>query len=352
MNDGGVEPAQTGAYRLVPANSLDDDTLVRFAAAVWPNRPPHDRILLSWWRRAEASCAVAAIHDATGAMVGLCGGRPSRWMIGGQSHPATAISDWYVAPGHTGKLIGKRLVRHFSAPGRFMHAFSMSDDAIAYLRALGWVGPHFSHFMALPLPRVARMLHFAPARPGDIELRDQTVTGGELPDELAAELDRIEARRTLLAHMRRDAAEWRWRLPIRAERTYHFCLAYTAGEPVGYVAVRRLTQGRVRKLGNFKGAFITDFVADSPDAVRALARRAVDIAADMRAAIALVATTTPAHARAFARLGFISETWPLIGNFVKQRAPQFMWAPHGPAAPLSARDMMFTFADATIDFDL
>ena len=120
----------------------------------------------------------------------------------------------------------------------------------------------------------------------------------------------------------------------------------------GYEAVRRLTQGHVRKLGNFKGAFITDFVADSPDAVRALARRAVDIAADMRAAIALVATMIPAHARAFARLGFISETWPLIGNFLKRRAPQFMWAPHGPAAQLSARDMMFTFADATIDFDL
>jgi len=353
MNDGGVEPPPTSGYSLVPAKSVDDDTLIRFAAAVWADRPPHDRILSSWWRRAESSCAVAAIHNPTGIMAGLCGGRPSQWMIGGQAHPAIAISDWYVAPGHTGKLIGKRLVRHFDAPDRFMYAFSISDDAIAYLRALGWVGPHSSYFMALPIPSLARMLHLAIARPSELELRERVVTGGTLPADLGGELDQIEARRTsALAHMRRDAAEWRWRLPICAERTYRFCVAYREGAPVGYVVLRRLTPGRIRQLGRIEGGFIADLAAEDAAAVCALAVRAVAIAADMRASLVLAATTIPVHQRVLARLGFLSPAVPLIGKMLARRAPQFMWVPRGPAAALVASDIAFTFADATIDFDL
>jgi len=354
MIGGEAAPPRSSGYSLVPAKSIDDDTLIKFAAAVWPDRPPHDRILSSWWRRAEPACAVAAIHNATGTMAGLCGGRPSQWTIRGQTHPAVAISDWYVAPGHTGKLIGKRLVRQFDAPDRFMHAFSMSDDAIAYLKALGWVGPYSSRFMALPIPRLARMLHRAWARPGDFDLREHIVTEGKLPTELAAELEQIEARGSVgaPAHMCRGAAEWRWRLPMRAERTYRFCVAYAAGAPVGYVAVRRLTPGRIRQLGRIEGAFITDLVAGDPRVARALALRAVAIAAELRAAVALAATTTPAHVRALTKLGFLSPAWPLVGRLLARRAPQFMWAPRGPAAALTASDMAFTLADATIDFDL
>jgi acetyltransferase (GNAT) family protein len=354
MNDGVVEPARTPAYSLVPARSIDDGALVAFAAAVWPRRPPHDRILSSWWRRADPICAVAAISNATGIMAALCGGRPSQWAIGGRAHPAVAITDWYVAPGHTGKLVGRRLVRQFEAPGRMMYAFSLSDDAVAYLRALGWVGPYPSCFMALPIPRLARLVHLAAPGRSEFDLRDREVTGGELPADLAAELDRIESRSTpgASAHMRRDAAEWRWRLPIRAERTYRFCVAYAAGEPVGYAAVRRLTPGRIRRLGKIQGAFITDLVGEDPSAVRALARGAVAIAADMGASVALAATTTPAHERILARLGFLSSKWPVIGGFLKRRAPHFMWSPRGPAAALTAAGMALTLADATIDFDL
>jgi GNAT superfamily N-acetyltransferase len=341
-------------YAFVPAKSVPDSKLIAFASAVWPGRAPRERIDASWWRRAEEGCAVAAVHEPTGAMAGLCGGRPSQWMTAGRSGPAVAICDWYVDPGHAGRGIGKRLVQQFEAPDRFIHAFSISDAAIVNFQKLGWQGPYASSFMMLPLPRLARLLHLGSARLNEWEFRERVLTGGALPANLGDELDRIEACTTAgaLAHMRRDAAEWRWRLPIRAERTYRFCVAYRAGAPVGYVALRRLTPGRIRQLGRIEGAFITDLAAEDAPTVRALALRAVAIAADMRAGVVLAATTIPAHQRALARLGFLSPAVPLIGKILARRAPQFMWLPRGPAAALVASDIAFTFADATIDFDL
>src|SRR5262245_56663570 len=118
MSDGAAGAFGAGEYKLVPARSIDDTRLGTFAASVWPDRPTHDRILSSWWRRAEASCAIAAVHEPTGAMSGICGGRPSEWVIAGQVLPAVAICDWYIAPTHAGRGLGKRLVRHFEASGR------------------------------------------------------------------------------------------------------------------------------------------------------------------------------------------------------------------------------------------
>src|SRR4051812_21777583 len=95
-------------YEFVPARAIDDASLVKFAAAVWPDRPPHDRILASWWRRADDASATAAVHKPTGAMAGICGGRACDWMIDGRLTPTVAICDWYVAPEHFGKGLGKR----------------------------------------------------------------------------------------------------------------------------------------------------------------------------------------------------------------------------------------------------
>jgi len=355
MNDVGAEPSRTGGYTLVPARSVDEAALVAFASAVWPDREPHERIRASWWRYAEPECAVVALHDATGAVAGLCGGRPSQWVIDGRPHPAVAITDWYVAPGHAGKLIGRRLVRQFQAPDRVMYAFSISDMAVAYLRALGWQGPFPSTFMALPFPRLVRLLHRAGR--GDLALDEHVATGRELPGALASALDRIEQRRSLgrePAHMRRGADEWCWRLRIRAERTYRFCVASRAGEPVGYAAVRRSTPGRIRQLGKRDGALLTDLVVAGDDrhALRALATRAVAMAAELGAVAVFAATTTPSHAAMLARLGFLSPSWPLVGKYLGRRAPPFMWLPRGPGAGLAADAMALTLADATIDFDL
>lgn len=328
--------------------------MIEFTATVWPNLLPGPRADRFWWRRADPSGAVAAVHQTTGAMAGLCGGRRIEWTVAGRTHPALAITDWYVDPAHAGHGIGKRLIQGFEAPGRFVYAISLSDAAIVNFKKLGWRGPHRSSLMLLPVPRLARLLAALRRHPGDIDLQDHVASGGELPAALAAALDRIDGRVTLggLAHMRRGAAEWRDRLPVRAERTYRFCIAHLAGEPAGYVVVRRATPGRIRAFGKMEAALVVDLIADDPRVVRVLAARAVAIAGELNAAIAMAITTIPAHERVLRRLGFVSPAWPLIGKLIGRRAPQFMWVPKGPAAGFTGAEMALTLADGPIDFDL
>src|SRR5262245_56259160 len=170
MNDRTSTPFRKSAYILVPATSIAENDLIEFATALQPDGPTPDRLLASWWRGAEPHCAVAAVHEETGAMVGLCGGRPCNWIIGGRSYPAVAICDWFVDPKHGGKLIGKRMVQHFQRPDRMLYAISISDIAIAYLQRLGWVGPNDSCLMVVPLPRISRLALSLSQRQRDLEL--------------------------------------------------------------------------------------------------------------------------------------------------------------------------------------
>jgi GNAT superfamily N-acetyltransferase len=346
-------PSVSGEYDFVPANSVDDRRLTEFAAAVWPDRSPEEHFLTGWWKRAAPAGAVAAVHRATGQMAGICGGRPCEWTIAGEVTTAVAICDWYVAPTHTGKGLGKRLVQHFEAPGRFLYAFSISDAAIANFTKLGWLGAYRSALMMLPLPRVAGLPWTLTAGRGGIELRDQEIGGGESLGALAADLDQIEASRGSdeSAHMRRGAQDWSWRLSLCGDRRYRFSVARRAGKPVGYVVGRALRPGRT---GRLRSAIITDLVAVNDDAevLRALARKAVVIAADLRATVALTVTNAGAHRTALARAGFLSPSFPAVGKVLARRAPQFMWLPRGRAVALTSDRLAVTFADAAVDLDL
>jgi hypothetical protein len=306
--------------------------------------------------RADDNCCVAAIHQPSGVIAGLCAGRPSKWVVGGQTHPAVAICDWYVAPTHAARMLGRRLVRHFETPNCMLYAFSMSDDAIAYLTRLGWIGPYTSALLALPLPRVARAAHAILRSRRGLDVRDYVVDSGALPAALAQDLDRIQVVRTgdAHAHMWRGADEWSWRLSVCGERSYRFGVAYRAGEPVGYTVVRRLTSGSSRLLGRLPGALLTDLVAvaDDTEVLRALIARATAYASELGAAVALAATTNAGQHRALAAMGFLSPSVPLLGRFLQQRAPQYMWLPRGPAAQFTANDMSLTFADSDVDFKL
>jgi hypothetical protein len=349
------DASRGGAYNLVSARRVERATLIAFSQTIWPDRSP-DRLLSSWWMRADDNCSVAAIHRSTGIMAGLCAGRPSKWVVDGQTHPAVAICDWYVASGHAARMLGRRLVRHFEMPDRMLYAFSMSDDAIAYLARLGWVGPYTSALLALPLPHVARWVHAVLPSPRALDLRDYVVASGALPAPLAEHLDRIQTARTgdATAHMRRGADEWSWRLSICGERSYRFCLAYRAGEPVGYIAVRRLSPGSSRLLGKIPGALLTDLAAvgDDSEVLSALVARATVYASKLGAAVVLAATTNAEHRRALARTGFLSPGFPLLGRLLERRAPQYMWLPRGPAAQLAVNGVLLTFADSDVDFKL
>lgn len=355
MSDPEVKPGTRG-YVLVPAKSIDEKRLIAFGAAVWPDRSSHHRILASWWRRAQPTDAVAAIHEPTGTLAGLCAARPCEWSIEDRSHAAAAICDLYVAPGHAGKLLGRRLMRQFEGPGRFLYGFSISETAIAYVQRLGWRGPYASSLMLLPLLRAARIPVALLARRGGLELQDHEIAGGAALGALGSDLDRIETSRTGdgLARMRRGAKEWTWRLSVCGDRRYRFCIVRREGEPVGYAVVRCLMPGSSPLLGKLAAAIVVDLVAvnDEPKVLRALAARAVAIAAELRATIAFAAATAPAHCRALAASGFLSPRFPLLGRLLARRSPVFMWVPRDPAARLEADRMVLTFADSDVDLSL
>jgi hypothetical protein len=171
-------------YVVVSANSIVAEGLIDFASRVWADRRPHRRILSSWWRRAAPDCAHAVVHDASGTMVGLCAGRPSEWIIGNRVYPAVSICDFFVDARHGGKLLGRRLLRTFEAPGRLMNAISISEVAVAYLKRMGWVGPHTSSLMAMPLPLFARAAHLLLVNERDLVFKHYVTSGGSIPDAL------------------------------------------------------------------------------------------------------------------------------------------------------------------------
>ena len=340
-------------YTLVPAQSIDGARLREFATVVWPDRSP-DPSQPSWWQRADPSCAVAAVHKATGGMAGICLGRPAEWTIGGAPVAGVAICGWYVAPGHHGRGLGKRLVEALAAEDRFLYAFSISQAAIVNFQRLGWVGPWRSTLLALPLPWLGKMALSWLARPAGLLLRDYVVANGALPEELGAALDAIEAGRTPLPHMRRDGKHYARRLADTSDRAYHFCVAYRSDRPVGFVALRRGRPDGSRLLGKLAAALIVDLAAvgDRPEVLRALARRAVAIAGDLRAGAVLAAATDAQHARALRASGFLSSTLPVLGRPLATAAPQYMWSPKGPGAHLRADEIALTFADSDLDLNL
>jgi len=352
-------PPRKSSYVLVPAASIRDDALRAFAAVLGPGAPSYAQISTSWWTRAEPHCAVAAVHAETGTMVGLCGGRPSEWSIAGQTVPAVAICDWFVHPDHAGKLIGRRLLQHFYRADRLLCGFSISDMAIAYVQRLGWVGPFASSLMVAPLPRLGRAALSLLASRSGLDFSDYVVGAGAPPGSLellVQDLDRLEARRAPGSpdHMRRGASEWSWRVSVCGDHSYRLSVARKAGAPVGYVAVRLMAPGRIPQLGKRQAAMITDFVAmnDDPTLLRALARRAVTMAGELRAVAALTATTNASHRSALAAAGFLSPAFPVLGRALARRSPVFMWLPKGPGAALKADHIEFTFADAAVDLDL
>lgn len=354
MSGNDPKTAQTQSYILVPAREVADDTLRAFAVSILPESPP-ERILQAWWRRANPSCAVVAMHEATGELAGICVGRPSEWLVGGKRHPAVAICGWYVAPDHAGRRLGHRLVRHFEAPDRLLYAYSISNEAVRSFVRLGWVGPYTSSLLALPLPRVAQLAHAMLMRNPELTFADHAVDTPVLPEALGADLDRIEQHIPpgAPAQMRRGSEEWSWRLSVCGERRYRFSVVSRSGAPVGYVAVRRMARGANRILGN-RAAIVTDLVTSSNDSavLRALIVRAVAFAVELGAAAILTSTTIASHRNGYEALGFLSSSMPVLGRPLQRRAPQFMWQAKGPAAALAAKTIALSFSDSDVDLNL
>ena len=102
---------------------------------------------------------------------------------GGREVSAVAICEWYVAPGHKGQALGKRMVQSFTTPDNFLYTFSLSQAAVENFKKLGWVGPWQASLLALPLPRLVKVpISLFSGRAG-ADLRDHIVTNGHLSAE-------------------------------------------------------------------------------------------------------------------------------------------------------------------------
>ncbi len=342
-------------YELIPARAVDDIRLLAFAQSVLHGDNP-ERLMDAWWRRAECSCATAAMHRPSGDIAGLCVARPSQWAIGQERHSAVAICGWYVSPAHTGQRIGQHLVNQFQTSRQLVYAFSISDDAIRAFERLGWVGPYRSSLMVLPVPRLARIAHRLLRRNDNLTLDEYDVETPSLPESLGEALERVDnyMARSTYAHMRRGRDEWEWRMGVCGPRRYWFCVASQDGVTVGYIAARRVTPGSSRILGKREATIITDLVAphNNPALSRALVARAVSFAGGNGAVVALAATTVPNYRTAYASLGFLSPDFPILGRRLARSAPQFMWLPRAPGADLTAVTMSLSLSDSDVDLNL
>ena len=338
-------------YSLVPARSVPSGDLFKFAELVRPERQGQEGFAASWWRRADPACAVAALHLPSGAMAGLCCGRPAEWKLADRLFAGTAICDWYVAPGHQGQGLGPRMLTAFEQGDRLLYAFSISAAAIRGFKKLGWLGPHSSSLLAVVLPRAAHAVLSRFSAQPDYAFEPHELTPGRAVGGLGDTLDMIERQGSGPARMVRGAKEWGWRLSVCDDRYYSIIVASRDATPVGYVAVRRIARS---VLGQRKAAIITDLVAANEDRrlLAGLAFAAVRLAGGLGVWMLLALATAAPQRRAFVGAGFVSPSVPVLGSLLRRRSPQFMWRPKGPGAQLRADAVSFSLADSDLDLNL
>ena len=64
------DPSGGSIYAFVSGKRVERAALVDFSKAIWPEVPP-ERLLSSWWMRADDDCSVAIVHKASGAVAAL-----------------------------------------------------------------------------------------------------------------------------------------------------------------------------------------------------------------------------------------------------------------------------------------
>lgn len=340
-------------YEFVPAKSVAVDRLREFVRAVLPGAA-RDRSQAEWWRAAGDECCIAAVHGPSGAVAALCAGRPSRWLIDGSEVNAVAICGWYVAPGHSGRSLGRRALASIRTEGRFVYAFSISESAISAFKKLGWAGPYRTTLSIQPLPGIIGHCFPADRDRAGVTITRHEIQAGAVSEALGSAFDHIDAQDIGPARMRRDLQEWRWRLSIRPDRSYSVAVAERDGAPVGYVALREPTRGQSRVLDRLRAALVVDMTAPTDDAavLGLLAREASALAAGLGARTVLAATMIPAHRDAFRAAGYISSTIPVAGSMLRRSAPKIMWSPTGPGSNVDPGRVALSFADSDVDLNL
>ena len=256
-----------------------------------------------WWNDDEPHCWIAQ-HRSSGAVAAICAQRRSHFLLAGRSVPACTVSDWYVAPDHTGAGLGQALVRQGETGAEFMYTTSISDSAATGFTRLGWISDHRIP-MSVGLVPLAAALAGRPAAGVDIEHR--AVSSAD-PGDLTA-VDEIweGLRQHPSATVIRDAAHLRGHLALAGTRRYALLVARRHDTPIGYLLYRTLPQRALRAFGPVRVGIVSDYLVDDHDVttLRDLVGAACRRWSAEHVRVVLALSGTPGHRAALSRMGML-----------------------------------------------
>jgi hypothetical protein len=255
-----------------------------------------------WWNDDEPHCWVAE-HVPSGDIAAICAQRRSPFLLQGCIEPASAVSDWYVAPGHRGSGLGQALVSQGEETSALMYTAAISESAATGFDRLGWVGDQ-----RIPMSVGAVHLTRALARPpGGVEIERRVVTAGDTDD--LTPIDEIwqNLRWPDATMMVRDASHIRRHLTLAGGRRYSLLIAYRHRRPVGYLLHRTLPRRAVRAFRSARVGIVSDYLVDEPDlrTLTALVGDACRQWSSQGVRLCLALSGVAAHRRALARTGLL-----------------------------------------------
>jgi len=281
----------------------DRPGLAKLAAGLWGIAESERFSRRWWWNDDEPHCWMAE-HRPTGEVAAVCAQRRTRFLLDGHTEPASTVSDWYVAPDHTGAGLGQALVRRGEEASGFMYTSAISESAAAGFGRLGWVGDRRFPMSAGLVP-VAGALARRPAAGVDIEHR--FVSAGDSGD--LAPIDEIWEGLAWpgAAMMVRDAAHVDRHLSLAGGRRYSLLVARRRQQPVGYLLFRTLPPGTLRAFGPVRVGVVADYLVDEADvdSLRSLVGEACRRWLAERVVVMMALSGAEGHRRVFSRLGLL-----------------------------------------------
>jgi len=277
----------------------------------------------------------------------MCAQRRLHFLLAGHAEPTSTVSDWYVAPGHTGVGLGQALVRQGDESSTFMYTSAISESAAVGFGRLGWIGDRrFPMFTGL----VPLALSLAGRRSAGVHIEHRVVSADETGD--LSPIDQIwdHLRWPAAAMMVRDAAYLRRHLRLAGGRRYSLLVAYRHEIPIGYLLHRILPRHSIGALGRIRVGLIADYLVDEADvaALRDLVGEACREWSAKRVRVFMALSAAERHRATFSKLGLLRPVTVggrLLGSRMSNRT---MYQPK----PGTEGSWHLTFADNDTDLIL
>jgi GNAT superfamily N-acetyltransferase len=339
----------SGDYVARRPSRADREALARFARKIWPAGRPDVLEGRWWWNGPGEPQAWVVEHLPSRDIAAMCGARETEVEVDGRREPAASIGDWYVAPEHAGKGLGRMLVMESASRHAVMYTTTISEAAATAFKRMGWRSDEELPLFMGATPAVAAL---AGRRPRGVELRSDVVSAGAA----AARVDDLDAVWAATAGERpigapRDAARLRSHLALVPHRQYRLARAYRSGVPLGYLLWRVLPAGSFRRLPYFRIGLLSDFFV-RPGEQAAFAALVGSVARSLlveRCGVMLALATRHAEIATLTRLGFASPRLPLVGKSLRALSSRGMYRSERDLGTLIG-SWHITIADNDMDF--